>query len=114
GDNVEHAIALLGEDLHLLPESPRPDGQLVAVVGDAVVEEDPQLPRPRAVRRRVQQPDDRATPSQAGLQRIYEPRPGAQRLAWAPAAAQRRREQRHEVRAVDTVVAHLRAPGRPS
>ena len=45
GDDVEDAVTLRGEVVHLLAERARPDGELVAVVRDPVVEEDPQAAR---------------------------------------------------------------------
>ncbi len=41
-DDVDDAVGLGGEVVHLPPEVARADGQLVAVVGDPVVEEDAQ------------------------------------------------------------------------
>ncbi len=41
-DDVDDAVGLGGEIVHLPPKVARADGELVAVVGDPVVEEDPQ------------------------------------------------------------------------
>ena len=48
-DQVDDAVALRGEVLHLLAEAARREGEsVVVVVGDAVVQEDPQPARVRA------------------------------------------------------------------
>ena len=69
GEDVDDAVRLGGEVVHLLGERFRRHGQLVAVVGDAVVEEDPEPARVEAAAR-AHQPCGRAGPGAACLRQV--------------------------------------------
>ena len=60
GEDVDDAVRLGGEVVHLLRESFRRHGQLVAVVGDPVVEEDPEPAVSRRPRVRISHAAERA------------------------------------------------------
>ena len=67
--HVDDAVALGIEVRHLLAEAARPDGQLVRLVGDAVVEEDAKPVRVEP-RRREHVPESRARMGCTGLERV--------------------------------------------
>ena len=75
GDDVHDAVALAGEVVHLAAKGIRTDGELVPLVRDPVVEEDPER---SALVRLVPPctPRDRARARRARLERVERSRPG--------------------------------------
>src|SRR5205823_6600576 len=78
-DDVEDAIAALGQQLHLLAKALRRDRKLVPVVRDPVVEEQAQARSPVRLSPRAREPGERTGPRHAGLERIGESGGRAQR-----------------------------------
>ena len=73
GQDVDDPVRLRGQVVHLLGERTGRNGERVPIVGDAVVEEDPQAARVEATAR-AHEPCSRAGPRAA---RLYEIKRGA-------------------------------------
>src|SRR5262249_44057776 len=82
--DVDGAVAQTGQVAHLLPEPPRPDCELVPVLGHAVIEEDPEarVPPPPA---RAREPGRRPGVGYPSLQRVQKGRAEGQPTAVTPA-----------------------------